>query len=59
MIKDLGNCIELINSAETREDAFQRFSSIMAGCGYERVAYSLITDHPSLSLPKQHGLATS
>lgn len=59
MTKDLGNCIELINSAQTSEEAFQRFSSIMSGYGYERVAYSLITDHPSLALPKQHGLATS
>ena len=59
MVKDLGNCIELINAAQTADEAFQHFSSIMSGYGYERVAYSLITDHPSLALPKQHGLATS
>jgi len=33
--------------------------SIMEEHGYERIAYSLVTDHPSLDLPKQHGLATS
>ena len=58
-MKDLGTYIELINSASTQDEAFQRFSAIMAGYGYERVAYSLITDHPSLGLSKQHGLATS
>lgn len=51
--------IERINSASTPEEAFARFSSIMAAKGYDRVAYSLVTDHPSLNLPRQHGLATS
>ena len=58
-MKDLGSSIEHINSAINPEEAFNRFCSIMSNYGYERVAYSLITDHPSLSLPKQHGLATS
>lgn len=58
-MQDLGTSIELINSSTTQEEAFQRFVAIMSGYGYERVAYSLITDHPSLGLAKQHGLATS
>jgi len=58
-MKDLGDCIALINSAQTGEEAFGYFSSIMSGYGYERVAYSLITDHPSLLLSRQHGLVTS
>lgn len=39
--------------------AFDRFAAIMREQGYDRVTYSLITDHPSLALPRQHGLATS
>ena len=31
----------------------------MLGYGFDKVTYSLLTDHPSLMLPKQHGLATS
>ena len=58
-IKDLGYCIELINSAETAEEAFEHYCRIMEECGYNRIAYSLVTDHPSLELPSQHGLATS
>lgn len=55
----LGDAIELIKNAGDSTDAFQKFCRIMREYGYERVVYSLITDHPSLSLPKQHGLATS
>lgn len=58
-MKRLEQYIELINSAQTAEEAFERFASVMKGYGYDRVAYSLITDHPSLNLPRQHGLATS
>lgn len=56
---DLEKAIEFIEQAETTEEAFSRFSQVLAKEGYTRVAYSLITDHPSLKLPKQHGLATS
>lgn len=59
MLNRLEEYIERINSASTPEEAFDRFSSIMAAQGYDRVAYSLVTDHPSLGLPRQHGLATS
>jgi DNA-binding CsgD family transcriptional regulator len=58
-MRELGRHIELINSSKTPEEAFDRFVSIMRGHGYDRVAYSLVTDHPSLKLPRQHGLATS
>ncbi len=51
--------IEYMKKATNVEQAFSRFHEIMSGYGYKKVAYSLITDHPSLSLPKQHGLATS
>lgn len=58
-MKSLEQYIELINSSKTPEEAFERFSSIMKKYGYDRVSYSLVTDHPSLELPRQHGLATS
>jgi len=58
-MKQLGRHIELINSAKTPEEAFDRFVSIMHAHGYDRITYSLVTDHPSLKLPRQHGLATS
>jgi DNA-binding CsgD family transcriptional regulator len=58
-MKKLGQYIEIINSSKTPEEAFEKFCSIMKEHGYDRVAYSLVTDHPSLGLPRQHGLATS
>lgn len=58
-MQDIGSAIELINTAQTPEQAFERFCSVMNTYGYDRIAYSLVTDHPSLGLPRQHGLATS
>ncbi|PWI34767.1 hypothetical protein DI392_00335 [Vibrio albus] len=58
-INELELCIELINSAKTPEEAFSHFCAILAQSGYDRITYSLVTDHPSLDLPKQHGLVTS
>jgi hypothetical protein len=56
-LTDLELCIELIHSAKTPEEAFSYFCRILERCGYDRITYSLVTDHPSLGLPKQHGLA--
>lgn len=56
---NLGSYIELINESETPEEAFQRYCKIMKSFGYDRVVYSLMTDHPSLDLPRQHGLVSS
>ncbi len=58
-MKKLGQYIEIINSSKSPEEAFEHFCGIMKEHGYDRVAYSLVTDHPSLGLPRQHGLATS
>ncbi len=58
-MKKLEEYVELINSARTPAEAFERFCAAMQEHGYDRVAYSLVTDHPSLDLPRQHGLATS
>lgn len=58
-LEDLELCIELIHLAKTPEEAFSHFCQILERYGYDRITYSLATDHPSLGLPKQHGLATS
>jgi DNA-binding CsgD family transcriptional regulator len=58
-MKELEQYIESINTASSPEEAFARFCTIMRKHGYERVAYSLVTDHPTLGLPRQHGLVTS
>lgn len=51
--------INNINSSETSEDAFQHFCTEVKNCGYERVVFSLMTDHPTLNLQKEHGLVTN
>jgi|GEM_PF-426810 len=58
-MKNLEEYIALINTAGTADEAFSRFAKIMAKHGYDKVTYSLLTDHPSLSLQRMHGLATS
>ncbi len=58
-MKDLAHLVEQITNGRTAEETFAHYTSFMSGYGYERVIYSLLTDHPSLSLKKQHGLATS
>ncbi|MFT4825092.1 MAG: DNA-binding CsgD family transcriptional regulator [Cryomorphaceae bacterium] len=58
-LDDLELCIEKINAAKSSEKAFEVYANILAECGYSRVTYSLVTDHPSLGLKKQLGLATS
>lgn len=58
-MSNLAQHIEIIESSETSEGAFARFCSIISDLGYDRVTYSLLTDHPSLGLHRQHGFATS
>ncbi|GAA0685248.1 LuxR family transcriptional regulator [Marinobacterium maritimum] len=58
-LDDVELCIALIHSAKTPDEAFNYFCKIVADSGYDRVVYSLLTDHPSLGLPKLHGLASS
>lgn len=56
---ELGSTVEALNSAETKDEAFSIFCAAMKSYGYEKVTYTLCTDHPSLGLAKQHGLSTS
>lgn len=58
-MKDVEQHVERIVASETPEEAFGHFCEAMLKRGYDRIAYSLINDHPSLGLPKRHGLATS
>lgn len=58
-MKDLETHIEAINKAKNINAAFAYFCKVMEEYGYDRVVYSLLTDHHSLGLPRHHGLATS
>jgi DNA-binding CsgD family transcriptional regulator len=58
-MKDLERYVERIVASQTTQEAFDHFCDAMRKHGYDRIAYSLVTDHPSLGLRGQHGLATS
>jgi DNA-binding CsgD family transcriptional regulator len=58
-MKDLERYIELIVTSQTPAGAFDHFCAAMGDRGYDRIAYSLVNDHPSLGLLSKHGLATS
>jgi DNA-binding CsgD family transcriptional regulator len=58
-MKDLERYVERIVASQTTQEAFDIFCEAMRQHGYDRIAYSLVNDHPSLGLPRQHGLATS
>lgn len=55
----LGSTIELLSSAKNADEAFFIFAKAVAQYGFDRVSYTLCTDHISLGLPKKHGLSTS
>jgi DNA-binding CsgD family transcriptional regulator len=44
------------NAAKTPEEVFKLFESALKQLGYDRICYSLITDHPSLGLRAGHGV---
>jgi DNA-binding CsgD family transcriptional regulator len=58
-MKDLERHVELIVGSPTAQEAFDHFCDAMRQHGYDRIAYSLVNDHPSLGLSSKHGLATS
>lgn len=53
---DFVQYIAAINSAETVEDAFNILEKVLATLGFDRVVYSLITDHPNLQQKRGHGI---
>ena len=58
-MKDLERYVERIVASQTAREAFDVFCEAMRHRGYDRIAYSLVNDHPSLGLSSKHGLATS
>jgi DNA-binding CsgD family transcriptional regulator len=48
--------IEATNQATTPEEVFALFEKALRELGYDRICYSLITDHPSLGLSAGHGV---
>ena len=56
---DITKSIEDLIQAKDANSAFSVFVKAMEEFGYDRVSYTLCTDHPSLGLSKQHGLSTS
>jgi len=58
-MNNLGLYIEKIGQSKTPDEAFTSYCQIMKKYGYDRAVYSLVTDHPSLNLPRQHGLVTN
>lgn len=48
--------IEDTNRASSKEDVFLFFQSALQELGYDRICYSLITDHPSMDLKAGHGV---
>ncbi|MFK7838907.1 MAG: autoinducer binding domain-containing protein [Bdellovibrionales bacterium] len=51
--------IDLLSKAKDAASAFKIYSKAMDEFGYDKISYTLCTDHPSLNLSKQHGLSTS
>lgn len=48
--------IEDTNAAKTPEEVFLIYEKALQELGYDRICYSLITDHPSLDLNAGHGV---
>lgn len=44
------------NRAETSEDVFEVLKTALAFYGYDRICYTLMTDHPLLGLKSGHGI---
>lgn len=50
------NFIENTNKAKNSEEVFAYFELAIKNFGYDRICYSLITNHPSLGLNAGHGV---
>jgi DNA-binding CsgD family transcriptional regulator len=48
--------IQETNAAQTSEAVFLLYQKALRSIGYDRICYSLITDHPSLNLKAGHGV---
>lgn len=53
---DIAQYITDTNNAKTSDDAFFYLEQSLGALGFDRIVYSLITDHPSLKKQRQHGI---
>ncbi len=53
---DFAQFITDTNRAQTIEEAFGLLQSSLQTLGFDRVVYSLITDHPTLNQKRGHGI---
>lgn len=53
---DIGQYISNTNNAANSDQAFQHLERCLSEMGFDRVVYSLLTDHPSLNKNRQHGI---
>lgn len=56
MAVDFAQFVSETNRAPTVEDAFNILETYLSALGFDRVVYSLITDHPSLNRKRGHGI---
>ena len=56
---DIGRVIEEIQRSECSSEAFGIFCKAAEQYGYDKVCFTLMTDHPTLGLQAFHGFATS
>lgn len=53
---DFETFITATNAAQTKHEVFDIFEHALKAYGYDRLCYSLITEHPSLGLEAGHGV---
>ncbi|WP_346911233.1 autoinducer binding domain-containing protein [uncultured Roseibium sp.] len=56
---DIGKAIEEIQRSRSSAEAFKVFTRAVEQYGYDKVCFTLMTDHPALGLQAFHGFATS
>ncbi|WP_346892025.1 autoinducer binding domain-containing protein [uncultured Roseibium sp.] len=56
---DIGQAIEEIQRSVSSAEAFKVFCNAVEKYGYDKVCFTLMTDHPALGLQAFHGFATS
>jgi DNA-binding CsgD family transcriptional regulator len=58
-MKKIEDYLSLINKAATPEQAFYSLAGVVRDYGYDKLVYTLATDHPSIGLESRHGLIVS
>jgi DNA-binding CsgD family transcriptional regulator len=53
---DIGQFISDTNSAKDSDEAFTYLEKYLGQLGFDRVVYSLLTDHPNLNKNREHGI---